>query len=200
MNEQMEAQEDLVGRLDLVERMIQEGRKSTEYWGWSQVLWGGTYLVAIGWSHTAFGMHWAWPITMIVAAIVMVAVIRRKKRGKPVTTTGRTMRGVWTAVGIALFLFCFSAGISGHAEPHTFVAAVETLLGVAYFSGAMVLHWHTQFWVAGTWWAAAVATCFSPVEWIIPILVAATLIGMIGFGLYLMVREHRDRQRSLGHA
>jgi len=187
MNEQLQGTE-LLSRLDLVERMIQEGRKSTECWGWSQVLWGVAYLIAIGWSHTAFGPRWAWPVTMIVAAIVMVLVIRR------------TMRGVWTAVAIALFLFCFSVGISGGSEPHTFVAAVETLLGVAYFSGAIVLHWHTQFWVAGTWWAAAVAICFAPVEWIIPILVAATLIGMTGFGLYLMVREHCDRRRSLAHA
>lgn len=45
----METQE-LKERLALIEQMMTAGRKSTESWGWTFVLWGLAYYVAIGWS------------------------------------------------------------------------------------------------------------------------------------------------------
>ena len=50
-NEEME----LKDRLSLIETMIAEGRRTTESWAWTFVLWGVAYYVAIFW--TALN-HW----------------------------------------------------------------------------------------------------------------------------------------------
>ena len=49
MTEKMPEQE-LKDRLNLIETMIAEGRRKTESWGWTFVLWGVAYYVAIAWS------------------------------------------------------------------------------------------------------------------------------------------------------
>lgn len=64
----------------------------------------------------------------------------------------------------------------------------------------MVLRWRGQFLIALLWWASAIATCFVREALVIPILAAATLIGMIGFGLYLMYSERRDHRTQVQHA
>ncbi len=195
MNEAQESQNELLSRIDLIESMVLEGRRKFEYWGWSQVLWGSAYLIAIGWAYWSGSPNVAWPVTMIAAAVIMIVVSSRKKRVLPATASSRSIRAIWTVVGSALFLFCFSVGISGHFESHTFLAAVEVLLGVANLASAMILRWRTQLVVGIVWWVAAVATCFVRLAWVLPILVAATLICMIGFGLYLMYCDRRDRRR-----
>lgn len=187
-------QTELLSRLDLMEAMVREGRRLNEYWGWAQLLWGTAYLISIAWSNWGPYPAFAWPVTMVAAAITTVAVSISKKRAHRQTTIARSLGAIWAAVGTAIFIYCFSAAISGHNEPHAVLATVEVLLGAANFAIAAVLRWKVQFLVALVWWASAVTTCFVATAMIMPVLVAATLIGMIGFGLYLMYRERRDRR------
>jgi len=51
-------------------------------------------------------------------------------------------------------------------------------------------------------WSQAdhVATCFVAMRLVMPILVFDALIGFLGFGLYLMYRERRDRRLRVQHA
>ncbi len=42
-------EQELKDRLSLIETMIAEGRRTTERWGWTFVLWGVAYYVAIVW-------------------------------------------------------------------------------------------------------------------------------------------------------
>ena len=71
--EEMEnqANPELTERLELIESMIAEGRRSTTRWAWTIVLWGVAFYVAIAWSSGLFGGPiWgqhvlAWPVTMI---------------------------------------------------------------------------------------------------------------------------------------
>jgi membrane protein insertase Oxa1/YidC/SpoIIIJ len=199
MTEQ-ETQEELLTRFELVEMMVKEGRRSTEYWGWTFVLWGAAYLIAIGWSFWLHQPNIAWPVTMIVATVVTITVASKKKRAKPQTPISRAIGGIWTAVGTAIFIFCFAVGISGHAEMHVYLATVEFMLGIANCAISMTLRWRGQLLIALLWWISAVVTLFVASQWIMPILVLDTLIGFLGFGLYLMYRERRDRRLRVQHA
>lgn len=199
MTEQ-ETQEELLTRFELVEMMVKEGRRSTEYWGWTFVLWGTAYLIAIGWTYGSHRPDIAWPVTMIAAVVLTIVVAARKKRAKPQTPVSRAIGGIWTAVGTAIFIFCFAAAISGHAEMHVYIAAIEILLGVAKCAASMTLRWRGQFLIALLWWISAVVTLFVSSQWIMPVLVFDTLIGFLGFGLYLMYRERRDRRLRVQHA
>ncbi|MHB1840303.1 MAG: hypothetical protein ACYCPD_11140 [Acidobacteriaceae bacterium] len=200
MTELQETQQELLTRFELVETMVKEGRRSTEYWGWTFVLWGTAYLIAIGWTYGSHRSDIAWPVTMIAATVLTIVVASRKKRAKPQTPVSRAIGGIWTAVGSAIFIFCFAVGFSGHFEIHSCIAAVEILLGVANCAVSMILRWRGQFFIALLWWISAVVTCFVSVRLVMPILVFDTLVGFLGFGLYLMYRERRDRRLRVQHA
>jgi hypothetical protein len=199
MTEQ-ETHDELLTRFELVEMMVKEGRRSTEYWGWTFVLWGTAYLIAIAWSYWGHRPDIAWPVTMIAATVLTIVVATRKKRDKPQTPVSRAISGIWTAVGSALFIFCFAAAISGRSEIHVYIAAIEILLGVANCAISITLRWRGQFLIALLWWVSAVVTLFISAQWIMPIFVIDTLIGFLGFGLYLMYRERRDRRLRVQHA
>ncbi len=54
---------ELKDRLSLIETMIAEGRRTTESWGWTFVLWGASLLRGHFWA--ALGHSYlAWPVTM----------------------------------------------------------------------------------------------------------------------------------------
>lgn len=198
--EAQETKEELLARFELVEMMLKEGRRSTEYWGWTFVLWGTAYLIAIAWTYGSHRPDIAWPATMIAATVLTIVLAIRKKRAKPQTPVSRTIGGIWAAVGAAVFIFSFAASISGHAEMHVYIATIEILLGVANCAISMTLRWRGQFLIALLWWVSAVATLFVGSQWITPIFVIDTLIGFLGFGLYLMYRERRDRRLRVQHA
>lgn len=186
-------------RLELIESMMREGRKSTEYWGWNFLLWGIAYLVATGWASLlphAGGPQIAWPVTMIFAALLTMAIARRRTRNKPRTEKSRALQAIWTAMGCGIFVFAFPVAFSGHAEAQSFLAAIETMLGIAHVASGTFLRWPMQMVVGALWWAAAIATCFVEGNGVAYVFLAATFVCMIGFGIYLMIRESRDKARA----
>lgn len=196
-------------QLAFIEGMIREGRKTTEYWGWSLVLWGTAYLVATGWASTpAAGRSaaWAWPVTMILASVLTASIAVSKKRGQPMTMRSRALTAVWVAVGCGLLLYCFPTVAAGrYGDGHTFTATIEILLGVAQIANGVILRWRTEIIIGALWWVASLVTTFTHTNLGVaaPFLLA-TFICFIGFGSYLMIREARDkaalREGQVAHA
>ena len=191
-------------RLQLIESMINEGRKSTDYWGWMFLLWGVAYLVAIGGTYflPSPQSQYSWPVVMTLAVLISAAVSvwKRKRHPKPETTQSRALGGIWCSVAAAIFLFVFAGSVSGHFEFHMFLAGIEILLGAAHAASAFTLRWRPQFFIALVWWICGVASYYVAVDHLIPVLIVGTLIGNIGFGLYLMHRQSTDRRQQVMHA
>ncbi len=187
--------QDLKERLALIETMIAEGRRTTESWGWTFVLWGVAYYVAMAWS-TWGHSDLAWPVTMIAACVLMVVLVARKKRSHPETTLGRAMSAIWTAVGISMFILLFSLALSGRYEPHSFVAIVGAMLGTANATSSLILRWKMQSACAVVWWAAAVVACFGSGTLTTAAFVAAIFFCQIVFGIYAMISESRRRRHG----
>jgi hypothetical protein len=186
---------ELTERIALIESMMQAGRKSTEYWGWNFLLWGIAYLVAVGWSSfLPAGKALAWPVTMITAVLLTIVIARKRMRHEPKTERSRVILSIWRAMGCGIFAFAFPAIYSGHFEAHAFMAAIEAMLGIAHFASGSALRWPTQMAVGGIWWVAAIASCFFPSSnGVAYIFLGAVLVCNIGFGVYLMIRESRDK-------
>ena len=186
-------------RLSLIETMIAEGRRTTESWGWTFLLWGVAYFVAIGWS--AIGnAQVAWPVTMIGASIVMAILISRTVRSRPQTTVGRAMRAIWVAMGISMFMLLMCLGISGRYDLHLFVAIVGAMLGMANATSSMILKWKMQFACAVVWWASGAVACFgNEIQTSIAFLVAIFFCQVV-FGIYCMICESRKRKLGGAHA
>ena len=187
-------------RIALIESMMHEGRKTTGYWGWCFLLWGIAYLVAIGWSNfLPAGKVLAWPVTMILAVLLTAGIARRRSCNRPPTNKTRSIRAIWTAAGSGIFVFAFPVVYSGHLDPHSFMAGIETLLGVAHIACGTMVRWTPQIVIGALWWAAAIASCFVRTgNEVATIFLAATLVCNIGFGIYLMIRESREMARARG--
>jgi hypothetical protein len=182
---------ELHDRLLLIESMIAEGRRKTRRWGWSFLLWGVAYYVAIAWStlgHSAF----AWPVTMITAILLTVALGRRTSVGAPSTSVGRSMGALWMAGGIALFVFGFCAAYSGYASTPILIADIEVILGLVNLASGIVLCWWMQQLCGYLWTGFAIATFFLPEQTAGYFFLAAIFLCNILFGLILMILEMRD--------
>lgn len=188
-------EQELRERLSLIESMIAEGRRSTESWGWTFVLWGVAYYAAVAWStwgHNA----WAWPVTASVAVIVTIAVAFLKVGKPPETTMNRAVGSIWVALGISMFLLFSALGLSGRlADQHLFMAAVSAILGMANGASAMLLRWKAQFASAVVWWLASLATCFGTDAQSTIVFLVAIFFCQIVFGIYATIAGTQGRKR-----
>jgi hypothetical protein len=122
---------ELNERLDLIQSMIAEGRRSTESWGWAFLLWGMAYSIAIAWaswggSLSVWGHSYvsmgsvrsglAWPVTMFTAVVVTLAIGLRKGRPRTATSLVRSIVSIWIAVGIAMLVIFPEFGFTGEAR------------------------------------------------------------------------------------
>jgi fatty acid desaturase len=184
---------ELKDRLSLIETMIAEGRRTTESWGWTFVLWGVAYYIAIGWSILG-RPEIAWPVTMIASCVVMVILISRKRRSQPRTALGRSMSAIWASLGISMFILLMCLGLSGRYDLHSFIAIIAAMLGMANASSSMILRWRMQFACAVVWWVAAAVSCFGSEEQTSIAFLVAIFFCQIVFGIYGMIAESRKRQ------
>jgi hypothetical protein len=188
-------EQELKDRLSLIETMIAEGRRTTESWGWTFVLWGVAYYIAIAWStwgHSTLG----WPVTMIAASLLTGVLGSRIASKRPETTIGRSMMAIWVGMGISTFLVMLSLGISGRLDLHVAVAIVGAMLGAANCTSSIILKWKMQFACALVWWTAGVASLFGTENQAGIEFVVAIFFCQIVFGIYGMIRESRKRVAS----
>ena len=205
MQEETSAQE-LKDRLKLIESMIQEGRRTTESWGWIFVLWGVAYYVAIAWSVWGNHASLAWSVTMAAAMILSFGAVawrasRRKQRSQPATILGRAVTAVWISVGISFVVLLPSLGIGGRSNSNLVVAVIGTLLGTANAASSMILKWKAQFACALVWWATAVISSLGTTRQSFIALLVANFLCQILFGFYGMICEARiGKQQGAVHA
>ncbi len=190
---------EITDRIHLIEAMIAEGRRSTQRWGWVFLLWGIAYYVAIAWSMWGKS-ELAWPVTMIVAAIITSAGASRLRRDQPGTIAGRALCAVWSVMGAVLFVLLMALGLSGRSDLHLIVAIAGAMLAVANGISSVILRWKMEFACALIWLATAIAACFATDTQIAIISLAAIFFCQIVFGIYGMVLESRRRGQDVAHA
>jgi hypothetical protein len=195
MQEETSASE-LQGRLALIESMIAEGRRSTESWGWAFVFWGLAYYVAMAWSRWG-NQTLAWPVTMTVASLLMIALGRRRKRARQApTTAGRAIASVWIAVGISMFALLLALGLSHLLEERIFMSIVAAMMGTANAASAMILRWKPQFACTLVWWATCVVCAAGSDAQSTDALIVAVFLCQIVFGIYVMLRKTGERKAA----
>jgi len=175
--------------------MIAEERRCTESWGWTFVLWGVVYYLAIAWS--AWGRSaWAWPVTISIGVVVTIVFASLMAGNHPQTTLGRAIGSIWIALGISMFLLFLALGLSGRlADRHLFEAVISAILGMANGASALILRWKIQLGCAVAWWAAAVASSFVTDAQSMIVFLAAIFLCQIVFGVYGMIAEAQERKR-----
>jgi hypothetical protein len=200
---------DLKERLDLIEEMLAAGRRKTESWGWTFLLWGAAYYVAIAWATwgasssvwgLSLGRALAWPVTMVAACILTILIGVRKGKGQPGTTIGRAVVSIWICIGLSMLLIFPSLSIAGRLDEHAFVAIVAAMLAVANGASGLILKWKMQFACAMVWWLTSVAACFGSEAQLEAVFLAALFFCQIVFGIYAMTLDARRNRRVASHA
>lgn len=191
---------ELTERLALIESMIAEARRSAESWGWTFVLWGVAYYVAFFWA--AWGhFRYAWPVTMVAAALVTTTGFWGRGSGQPSTTLGRAIGSTWFAMGISMFILFDALGFGGHlTDIRIFLAAASAMLGCANAACGMMLKWKAEFGCALVWWTAVVVASFGSAKAGIVAFLVAIFICQIVFGIYAMMCESRARRQGAANA
>jgi len=195
---------ELTERLELIESMIAEGRRSTTRWAWTIVLWGVAFYVALAWSSGMLGgpiwgqRYMAWPVTMITTWLVSwgLSVRMRTSAKAPMTTVGRAIISIWAAMGISMFALLLPLGLSGRADQQVILAVVMTLLGTANAASGMLLKWPAQIGCAVVWWLASSFSLFGTATQSLIAFLVAIFICQILFGIYAMILESRGRRRQ----
>ena len=135
MTDEMDGK-DLAERVRLIESMMTEGRRRQESWGWTFVLWGVAYYIAFFWSWLG-RFAYAWPVTMIAAAVLTWVIFWRRRGRNPATTLGRAIGSTWTAMGLSMFIVLCAMGYSGrYSNGHTMIAAFAGMLGLTNAASA----------------------------------------------------------------
>lgn len=197
--------EELRERLALIESMIAEGRRRTESWGWTFLLWGVAYYVAIVWStwgqtYAVLGRYnLAWPATMLGAAVLTVAIAAAKGKGQPDTAISRAVGSVWMALGISMVLVFLSLSLSGRLDQHSFVSLVAAMLGAANGASGMILRWKMQWACAVVWWFTAIVSGLVTDSQLAVLFPLVIFLCQIAFGAYAMWRDSQRRGR-VAHA
>jgi hypothetical protein len=191
---------DLKERLNLIETMIAEGRRTTESWGSILVVWGTAFYIAFVWY--AFGhFQWAWPATMIATYGLTRVINARRRGGQPRTTMGRSIGSIWKAMAISMFILFPAIGISGKTvDPSLLIAIVATMLAISTAASSIILKWKLQFGCALIWWATAVASCFGTLRQSVIAFLIANFFCHIVFGVYGFICEARRNRQGAIHA
>src|SRR4051812_27876496 len=90
-------------RLELIEEMLADGRRTTYGWGGPFVLWGVGHLgglAAMVYAHA----YWCWYAIVPACFIASLVVLHRNRAGKQ-TFAGRAIHAVWIAEMIGLSIF-----------------------------------------------------------------------------------------------
>ena len=190
-------EQELKDRLSIIESMIAEGRRTTESWGWTFLLWGVAYYFAIAWS--ALGSPAiAWPVTMIAASVLTGVIGSRISAKQPETTTGRAMAAIWIGMGISLFILMICLGMTGRLDLRISVAIIGAMLGASNAISSIILGWKMQFACAVVWWAAMVGALFTTENIAGIIFLVAIFFCQIVFGIYGMIAESRRNKARAG--
>ncbi len=197
-----ESQNELISRLNLMEEIIQEGRRTTSFYGWMFVLWGVGYAAAIAAAYLVPRPNFAWPVVMVLTAVAGGVIGSRKRRGQPDTVKSRALGAIWISTSATIFILAFGCAASpyGWSHPHPMMAGIELLTGLANMASSLTLRWKVQAAVAILWWACGVASFYVSSGMLLPVLSVGIVFGNLGFGIYLMVLESRARRSNGGLA
>jgi len=187
-------QNEAVDRLKLIEAMMIEGRRSTQRWGWSFLLWGIGPLVAMQWESQWKYSAWAWPVTICLCIVANGLVLKtRRERGESKTAVTRSLSAVWACTGATVLLLSFAAVLTGMHDPRMTYVALFALAATAQGASSLILRWWPQFLAALVWWIACAIAFVAPAARLQDLAMTALLLANVVFGAWLAYREWRRR-------
>jgi hypothetical protein len=187
-------EKEILDRLKLIESMMAEGRRGTQRWGWSFLLWGMGPLIAMRWAGKWPHAAWAWPVTMGVCIVINGLVIKaRERRGGPKTGTMRSVSAIWTCTGVTVLLVAIGGVWSAAADFRYLYVSLFALAAAAHGASSLILRWWPQFLAALVWWVASAMAYAAPAARLGELAAWAWVLGNVVFGGWLTYREWRRR-------
>jgi hypothetical protein len=190
-------EQELLQRLELIESMVLQGRRTTQNWGWSFALWGAGQLIALAWNVFFGHPEIAWPVTMTLCGILTgIGSSRMRKAEGAESVVSRSLGSIWFSCGIAIFILGLIGNFSGFFTFRTFLEVLFALMGVANMASGTILRWRTQQLLGVVWWAAAIVIMLGSDKLALWLFVGMTLCAELLFGVYLMLRGRPELRHA----
>ncbi len=156
--------------LSVIKKIMEDSRNVVLNNGWHYIFWGITvsmalianYVMALSKvSGNYQGMMWF--ILMVLATIIVVIVERRsEKKNKVKTFAGKILSALWSASGIAMFIFGFIGIITKSYNPVFISPIISTVLGVSYFTSGVIQQIKWLQYLSIGWWIGAIVLFYLP--------------------------------------
>jgi hypothetical protein len=185
-------------RLELIEEMIADGRRTTEGWGGPLVLWGIGHLAGFA-GNRWFHAYKAWLVIVPICFVASLVLLGRGSADKR-TFAGRAVHAVWSAEMVGLSILDLIAVPSGRIGSDGYDLFFLCSMGTCMYVNGVVLRWPMCKWIGAVWWGAVLLGLALPAPWMGWIWLAATAVLQLGFGFYLVVRDRRSVVRDRGRA
>ncbi len=183
--------DDLLARVSLMESLIEQGRASTRRWGEFAVLWGVGSLIAYVWNSVTGNWHsWLW-LDAVAYPLEIVFWIRRQRQQRAVTQSMRFVNALWLFTGLAMNLLGFTGIFSTLMSGRAINEVVMLMMGTANLVSGSAFRWPLQFAIGVMFWSAAIASLFVDGWVYFSLYVAATFLGEVCFGIYLLMTERK---------
>ena len=186
--------EELVARLDVIERMLEEGRRTIERWAWVYVLWGVGHALGVLASFTlpAQRVGLVWGGLMLGCGLATGVFAHRVARRQPRSSEPRLHRALdavwWSFAAVIVFLLITPPGPA--TIPQWF-AMFSAAYGAAFLASGHIVEWTPAKLNGAAWWGAAVAMKFLDAPAALLVFGAMAVVGEIGFGLWAMAHERK---------
>lgn len=195
----MESQE-AQKQLDMIERTIQEAKKSFYkgsahfiIWGWALFLAAMAQFIMIE-TETLLKFHWTpWPVIAIVAGIAAGIHERSREKGRKMTTD-RVFSYLWGSFGVTLFLLIFGS-VAMNQDPNPFVIL---LMGLPIFTSGGLLRSNTLLIGAASVWIIGLIACFLEPPMTSLAFAGALVLGYVIPGHVLRAQERKEKLQDNG--
>jgi hypothetical protein len=189
--------QELLERIDLIERMVMDGRRSTQYWGWCLALWGTGQLAAVGWQWYGGNPALVWGVTMSICGVLTgIGVVRARSGQRTETLLSRAVWSVWCSFGISITLLAFLGNFAQIFTPRAFEAVFFALMGLTYVATGLILRWKMQIVVGLLWWASSIFAIFGPARLLGWLFIIMVFLAEVVLGVYLMAKEKADLRHA----
>jgi hypothetical protein len=171
--------------LAVIKKIMEDSRQTVLYNGVHFIFWGilvstcliVNYILLV--TNTLVDkIGLLWMIMMPLGAVVDVMIGRQLERKQTATTfAARLLGALWTASGIAMFMFGFLGPMSGAYNAIFICPVISVMLGVSYFTSGSIqqLTWLRN--LAFGWWAGAAVMFLFPSRHTL-LIFALMMIGM----------------------
>lgn len=189
-------------QLELIERMLEESRKTVLSMGFPSMIWGGFVSIGTALSYAFASWHWyvaiglLWALLMVSAFLLVVRHDRRKQQQQLKTTS---LHKISNEMWIFIFGVMVLYGIVGFLRPQNIslpyaLCVVSLLVGTAYWISSSMTRYFLLRIMSALWIVCSIVVLLVPALWSPAVVGICAFLGECMTGIYFYAKERKESE------